>query len=68
MVAERGAALHSNRRICRIHMDRPHLGKIDHQAIVTKGPAADIVPAATDRRQQTVRASEIQSVHDIRHP
>ena len=66
-IAQRGAALNANGGVCRIHMDRPHAGKIDDQAIVAKGAAAHVVTPAADGRQLTVFASEIDSVHDVGH-
>jgi hypothetical protein len=64
-VTQSRSALYSNSSGRSIYENGPHSGKINHQTIVTERTAAYVVPAATNRRQQIVRATEIDRGDDV---
>jgi hypothetical protein len=58
-VTKSGSALYSNSARPTIHENGSHAGQIDDQPVVAEPTTAYVVPAATNRRRQIVRASEI---------
>jgi len=58
-ITESCAALYSNSSGRSIYENGPHWGEVDHQTVVAERTAAYVVAAATNRRQQIVRACEI---------
>jgi hypothetical protein len=66
-IAKSRSALYSNSPGCIMYENGPHLGKVYHQSVVTERTAADVVPTAPNRRQQIIRASEIDRGNHISH-
>jgi hypothetical protein len=66
-VAKSRSALHSNSPGCIIYENGPHSGEVYHQTVVTERTAAYIVPTATNRRQQIIRACESDRRNHISH-
>jgi hypothetical protein len=58
-VTQSCSALYPNSSGRTIYENGPHSGKINHQTVVTERTAGYVVPAATNRRQQIVRATKI---------
>ena len=60
------SALYANSARPTIHENGSHPRQIDDQPVVAEPTTAYVVPAATNRRRQVVRASEIDPGNDIR--
>jgi hypothetical protein len=61
------SALYSNSPGCIIYENGSRSGDVYHQTVVTESTAAYVVPTATNRRQQIIRASEIDRGDHISH-
>jgi hypothetical protein len=61
------SALHSNSPGRIIYENGTHSGEVYHQTVVTERTSAYVVPTATNRRQQIIRASEIDRGNHISH-
>ena len=64
-LTKRRAALNANGIICRIHVDGTHSGEVYDDAIIAKCAATHIVTATTNRGQQIIRASKVDSGNDV---
>jgi len=49
-----------------VHIDALHRRKVYHEAVVTKGEAGAVVPAAADGERQAVVAGEVDGGDDVR--
>ena len=52
----------------RIDLNALHRGEIDDKAIVADGTPGDIVPAAADRKRQSLPACELDAGDDVSRP
>ena len=64
-IAKRGAALDADGALRGIDMDGAHPRKVDDDAIVAKGTAADVVTSASDGGEQAVLAREVDGGDDV---
>jgi hypothetical protein len=70
-VAEEGAASHARGSPLRVDLGAAHAGEVDHDSVVARRQPRDAVPAAADRDQQLLLASEPKRgdhVVDVRRP
>jgi len=49
----------------RVHMDGAHARKVDDNAAVAEGAAADVVASAPNCREQIVLARELEGRNDV---
>lgn len=64
-ITEGRATLHANGLICRIGMYGAHARKVYDKTIVTERATADVMAAAADGREESVRASEVHRGNHI---
>jgi hypothetical protein len=60
------SALYSNCTGLVIYEDGPHSAKVDYQTVVAERTTAYVVSAATNRRDQTIRTSEMDRCNNVR--
>src|SRR5439155_26195974 len=64
-VTKSRAALHANCLLGRIHVDRPHSREVYNNTVIAECAAAHVMPTTTDRREQIIRPSEVDSGNDV---
>jgi hypothetical protein len=60
------SALYSNCTGLVIYEDGPHSAKVDYQTVAAERTTAYVVSAATNRRDQTIRTSEMDRCNNVR--
>ena len=64
-VGERASGLDGRPAGARVDLDALHQRQVDHQAVIADGIARDVVPAPSDRDEQTILAPELDGLDDI---